>query len=151
MDGKQYDGTDVVRLKSNECAGKFVVRAGVDHAHISPKGSNSLFRLAQYQGQAGIVRIAHDPDPTDIRHELGQQLNNLAAEITRKVRKTCDVAARSCETFNQTQAQRITYRNHDNGYGGCRASCRKDRRRGPGQNDVNLAHKFIDSCRTLLK
>ena len=61
----------------------------------------------------GIAWISQDRDTPDVGHNLGQQLEDLAAVVAGDVRDSGQIAARSSQTRHEARPNRIGHANHD--------------------------------------
>src|SRR5262249_40042719 len=80
------------------------------------------------------IRVANDPDPTDVWRDLLEQFQPLLPNRGFKIGESRQVSVRMCETHRKTASNRVSYAHEDDWdcaglgkNGGCRrSSCGED-------------------------
>src|SRR6516225_10317236 len=72
-------------------------------------------------------------------NQFGKQFHQLGTEIDRNAAEASDIASRSRQTGDESRSNRVSDSYHDDGNCGRCAASRIHRRRGPCDDDINIA------------
>src|SRR5262249_17143704 len=111
----------------------------VDDLSLHVQFTDSVLGLPKKDGHARIVGVANHADAFHAGNQFGKQFHQLGTEIDRNVAEASDIASRSRQTGGESRSNRVSDSYHDDGNCGRCAASRIHRRRGPCDDDINIA------------
>ena len=91
-----------------------------ERGDLEPERAGCGLHLAHFQRNEGIVDIAHERHPAEIRDDLAQEREPLAGNVGGLERQAGDVAARPRKAGDEAAADGVRHGHKDDRYDRCR-------------------------------
>ena len=127
--GYERVGTDIKRLRAAlerlEGGRDILGSPDFECSDLEAERAGRCLNLAHIQHGGGIADIGHDRQPAETGDNLAQKFEALAGKIGGLERQAGDVAARSRQTCDQADADRVRRQCEDDRDDRCRLLCRE--------------------------